>query len=183
MVMQVIDAISLIVIFKTTVKPLFILFSGDVNKQRYLERKEELQQAFLEKLNLRVYYPNPFGGNSNTGSVAKKAFDNPEIFSEITGFPLDLLKDLSFLLTTLRCGKKVDADLYDIVAQNWLRKFHSDCNLNWNWLSPSVHVVLVHGAQLLRALLIPPGLSSEEVAESANKVDSCCWRANRLIQF
>ena len=104
--------------------------------------------------------------------MAKTAFDNPEIFSEITGFPLDLLKDLSFLLTTLRCGKKVDANLYDIVAKNWLRKFHSDCNLNWNWLSPSVHVILVHGADLIRTLPCAPGLSSEEVAEATNKVDS-----------
>ena len=95
---------------------------GDVNKQLYAERKQELQDDFQEKLNLRVYMPNPHGGNSNTGLVAKTAFENYNVFSEITKFPLDLLQDLHFMLVALRCGKEIDAESYEILAKDWLRR-------------------------------------------------------------
>ena len=95
---------------------------GDVNKAKYAERKQELQDAFDEKLNLKVYMPNPHGGNSNTGKVAKTAFENAEIFSEITNFPLDLIQDLHFMLVALRCGRDIDADSYEILAKDWLKR-------------------------------------------------------------
>ena len=95
---------------------------GDTNKQLYAERKQQLQDDFQEKLNLRVYMPNPHGGNSNTGLVAKKAFENYDVFSEITKFPLDLLQDLYFMLVALRCGRDIDADSYEILAKDWLRR-------------------------------------------------------------
>ena len=42
--------------------------------------------------------------------------------------------------------------------------------MNWHWLSVTVHVILEHGADLIRVLPIAAGLSSEEVGEANNKI-------------
>ena len=153
----------------------YIFSSGDTNKDHYANSKQELQDQFREKLNLRVYLPNPHGGNSNTGAVAKKAFANPKIFSEITGCPVDIIEDLGVLLTAMRCGRKLSPEYYQILADDWLQRFHSNPDLDWNWMSPTVHAIVVHGPDLIRVLPCAPGLSTEEVGEANNKVDSRCF--------
>ena len=145
-------------------------FSGDVNKASYAKRKEELQIAFQERLGLRVFIPLPHGGNSNSGNVARKAFENIEIFSEITGFPLDLLKDLYDLAMAMSCSQKISPKLYKKKAMAWLDRFHSNNELNWHWFSPTVHILLEHGDEIIAVLPCAPGLSSEEALEHGNKV-------------
>ena len=78
-------------------------------------------------------------------NVARLAFDNVPIWSGICKFPEDLLRDYSFLLKALRCGYALDPEAYQALADDWLRRFHMDDTINWNFLSPSVHIVLVHG--------------------------------------
>ena len=112
----------------------------------------------------------PHGGNSNTGNVARKAFKNPEIFGEITGFPVDLIEDLDFLMDLMSCGHEIDPQNYQVLADDWLRRFHGNPEVNWNWLSPSLHCLLVHGGELLAILPCAPGLTSEEASEHGNKV-------------
>ena len=110
------------------------------------------------------------GGNTNTGNVSRKAFENPEKFAKITGFPQDLIEDFYFLIATLSCGQDVNPDSYDVLAKDWLRRFHANPDINWNWLSPTMHLVLEHGADIIRALPFNPGMSSEEAIEHGNKV-------------
>ena len=145
-----------------------------MNKLAYATQKEDLQTQFFEVLGLRTYVPVAGGnGNSNTGPTVKKAFDNCEEFSQITGFPLDLLDDLDALLRALRCtDERMDPDLYEYHAQDWLNRFHSNPNANWCWLSQTVHTVVEHGAQVMRALPCSVGLSNEEAAEHNSKL-SC----------
>ena len=116
--------------------------------------------------------PHPHGGNSNSGNLVRKAFENIQIFSEITKFPLDLLEDLDYLITAICQTRDLSAEQYDLLAQDWLRRFHSNQCMNWHWLSPSVHALLVHGAEMIRAILVALGLTSEEAAEATNKVNS-----------
>ena len=49
-------------------------------------------------------------------------------------------------------------------------RFHENDDLNWHWLSVTVHVILEHGADLIRVLPVAAGLSSEEVGEANNKI-------------
>ena len=83
-----------------------------------------------------------------------------------------MLQDLHFLLLALRCGKDIDPENYDVLAKDWIRRFHANPDLNWHWMSPTIHVLVYHGADLIRVLPIAAGLSSEEVAEADNKVGS-----------
>ena len=107
-----------------------------------------LQDEFKTKLGLSVYKPNPKGGNSNTGRTAKRAFENPAIFAEITGFPEDLIRDFDTLVTALACGEQVDPVAYKALADSWLDRFFANKDINWSILSPSVHMILVHGAYI-----------------------------------
>ena len=66
---------------------------------RVNERKLVLQQRFDERLGLKVDQPRSGGsGTSNTGIVAKRAFDNSELLSEILEISVDLLKNYKIIL-------------------------------------------------------------------------------------
>lgn len=42
-------------------------------------------------------------------------------------------------------------------------------DLSWNWLSPTVHMLLHHGVDIIRNTPVAPGLLSEEPSEHSNK--------------
>ena len=59
--------------------------------------------------------------------MASASFANPERFSEICYMPVDLVRDYSFLLKALTVvSRDVDPDLYDLLAQDWMRRFYAN---------------------------------------------------------
>ena len=80
------------------------------------------------------------------------------------------MKEFEELVCALVSGRDLSSKAYKIKAEKWLEIFHADENLNWCWLSPTVHEVLVHGHEIIEALPFAPGLSSEEAIEHGNKV-------------
>ena len=77
-----------------------------------------------------------------SGNCARRAFENIKEFSEITYFPEDLLDDYYTLLMALSCDSKVSPELFDAAANDWMDRFFSNPDLNWNWFSVTVHLVL-----------------------------------------
>ena len=67
------------------------------------------------------------------GRIAKLAFANPTEYSEMCHMPYDLVNDYSHLLMAFTCADDIDPLSYQIKAQDWLRRFHSNDLLNWNW--------------------------------------------------
>ena len=104
------------------------------------------------------------------GRCSRVAFANPEKFSEISGVPVDLIKDFDTLVVALCCGADISPEEFEKKAEDWLDRFHGNDDISWNVLSPTVHLVLHHGREILEACPIPPGLCSEEGAEHNNKV-------------
>ena len=98
--------------------------------------------------------------------MASASFANPERFSEICLMPFDLVRDYSFLLIALNCGRDVDPDAYHLRASHWMQRFYADEDINWNWFSLTVHGVLEHGAEVIRAMPANPGTLSEQPAEA-----------------
>ena len=95
-----------------------------------------------------------------------------------------MIEDFYFLVATLSCGQDVNPDSFDVLAKDWLRRFHSNNDINWNWLSPTMHLVLEHGADIIRALPFNPGMSSEEAIEHGNKVWCLkCKKSFFLLRF
>ena len=66
---------------------------GEVKHAKIDLAEAKIITLFKEKLNLDVNQPRDGGkGSSNDGNTARTAFDNPEIFSYITGISVELIK-------------------------------------------------------------------------------------------
>ena len=57
---------------------------------------------------------------------------------------------------------KISADKYEKFANEWLDHFH-ESGWEWSWLSPTVHMLFHHGAQIFRVLPISPSLLTGHV--------------------
>ena len=54
--------------------------------------------------------------------------------------PYDLTRDYGFLLLALTCGDDIDPDEYQLRANSWLHRFHSNTEISdWHWPSVTVH--------------------------------------------
>jgi hypothetical protein len=63
----------------------------------------------------------------------------------------------------LTCGLDIDPDKFQALADKWKTIYFE--NVNWYNMSPTVHKVVEHGAQIIRASPVPVGLLSEEGSE------------------
>jgi len=64
------------------------------------------------------------------------------------------------MIDAMSSGHALDPDKFKEKAESWMDRFHNT-DLTWNWFSPYVHMLMVHGHEIIRALPLPPGLLSE----------------------
>ena len=111
--------------------------------------------------------PKPGYGSTNDGNTARRAFQAEKIFSSICGLDENLIHKIHVILIALSCGLPIDS-----------KKFGSYCkdtaNLYiqlypWFTMPVSVHVVLIHGANIMSSSVLPIGMMSEEAQEARNK--------------
>ena len=62
--------------------------------------------------------------------------------------PYDLIRDYSHLLMAFTCADDIDHLAYQEKANDWLQRFHSNDDINFNWPSVTVHCLLEHGGQV-----------------------------------
>jgi hypothetical protein len=141
---------------------------GDKLKKKFQEKKTKIQNDFLEKLNIRVDFPNVKGGTSTTGNVARRAFANHEITAKILNIDSKLVENFKIIL-------------YVISSKNMIKtkEFHSLCSdtyralltkYPWVKVSPTVHKILAHSAEIAEFLPLPLGMFGEEGSEGRNKI-------------
>ena len=88
--------------------------------------------------------PKPNCGSSNNGMTAKKTFAEPNTFAKILHiFPEKLIRDWGTILEVLNCGHRVDPEKFGTFCDAWLDEFHSNKNINWNILNPTMHMVIL----------------------------------------
>ena len=134
------------------------------------ELKHLMDGGFDAQLKLPVFQCKPGqSGNSNDGNTAREAFEKFEIFAQILGVDVDLVRDLHYLIMAVNSTMPLDADEFDADAASWLDRFHNS-GISWNILSPSVHLLLHHGGDFIRYFKAPMGLFSEEGPEANNKI-------------
>ena len=127
-----------------------------------------LQKAFKDKLDLRVNMADESGaqGNTNCGDTAKTAFANIDILVEILQiYPRKLVYMLKIMIECLTCGDPIDSQKFREYCDVWLDLFHGDSNINWNWMSQSVHFLMHHVDKVIDLFPCAPGLMSEEGSE------------------
>ena len=110
-------------------------------------------------------------GSSSTGNRAKAFFHNFETVSNITGIDLEFLRDISQLLHMLSSHEHTNIDDFRRVAGNALDRYNH--LYSWYAMSPTLHKVLVHGADIISFLKddVPSfGMCSEEPMEGCHKL-------------
>ena len=73
------------------------------------------------------------------GRTARLAFAEPEKLSQLTGVPVDLIRDFDALVVALCSGADISPIAFEGLANSWLDRFHSNENISWNILCPTVH--------------------------------------------
>ena len=82
-----------------------------------------------------------------------------------------MIEILADLINAINTTLPLDADKFEALCQRFLEIFFSS-SIAWNIFSPTVHLLLVHGAELIRHFRGPVGLYSEEAPEANNKTIS-----------
>ena len=119
--------------------------------------KDLLQMDFKQIFGLKFGY-----GLSNLGYVAKEAFARPDLFSQCTGVPQFIVQGISTVIQAIDCPQKICPDKYERFANEWLDQFHAS-DWSWSWLSPTVHMLFHHGAQILRVMPVSTSLLTGHV--------------------
>ena len=157
---------------------LHIAYKQDVKS--FISRKEEdktkinirtqlVKDAFLTELGLKVDRPKEggSGGNTNTGNLVRKAFKNAQTTARICGVSTILVSNLDTIWRTLTSGKSINPIQFEKFCQETLQQYMVDAA--WYSLPPTLHRVLVHGKDIIKATPIAIGATSEEGSEANAK--------------
>ena len=113
------------------------------------------------KINFNYTLYAGFGAGKN-GHIARAAFAQPLLFSEVTHVPLSIIMGIKTAIDAIDCPLKISADKYEKFANEWLDHFH-ESGWEWSWLSPTVHMLFHHGGDIMRALPVSPSLLTGHV--------------------
>ena len=132
------------------------------------ERKKVRQQKFKDELGLLVDVPKAGGvGNSNTGNVARRAFQNEQAFSNITGVDEELIHGIHTMLICLNVDHQIHREKFKQkgieVAKRWVEMY------SWYNMPVTVHQLLFHAWESLDLSTLPISYFSEQSLESTNK--------------
>ncbi|XP_017466057.1 PREDICTED: uncharacterized protein LOC108358983 [Rhagoletis zephyria] len=141
----------------------------DENEKKIIEaRKKLLQKRLWTEMGLHVNRPKQSGsGNMNDGNTARRAFSDVTLFSSILGFDTDLLHSFHMILIAISCEYEISA----LKSRQYSEKTYSLYMEMYPWypMSPTLHKILIHGAQIIAASVVPLGCLGESASESRNK--------------
>lgn len=151
-------------------------------------RENEIKSELRKHLGLRISEPLPAGGNSNDGNTARTFFREYKTVAKITGLNENLLERMHIILILISCRNEIKTEDFKDYAEKtrelYVRLY------DWYPLSPTVHKViaipvisyyqilfifliviqvLIHSATIIRHMVLPIGMYSEEAQESRNK--------------
>ncbi|KAK5640044.1 hypothetical protein RI129_010855 [Pyrocoelia pectoralis] len=126
---------------------------GEQNKAKMALKKQEVIDQFRRKMGLLVDMPKQGFGNTNDGNTARRFFENTALSSEITGIDERLIKRFSNILCALFCGYALNEEGFDSYAMETASLYVQ--LYGWYFMPTSVHKILVHGASVMRSLLLP----------------------------
>lgn len=123
-----------------------------------------MKKTIWDKLHVRVDQVKPGFGTSNTGNVARKCFDQPELFAEALGLDPQFVKNISIILKLFRSEQLLDLDKVEEFCRDVYWQ-HYDL-YDWTKMSPKVHKFLRHSCEILREFPeIPPAYLAEDAGE------------------
>lgn len=138
------------------------------NKTLKEERKKAIQKAFRDELGIIVDVVKQGHGTTNDGNTARTFFRNHEVTSRITGIDSNLIYRFAVILQVTSCEKKINFEKFraylNVTAEMYVSLY------TWYYMPSSVHILLIHGADICKHFnLIPIGKLTEEASEARNK--------------
>ena len=140
---------------------------SDEDKSAMAERKKQIQDLFRSQLGLKVDQPKPGYGTSNDGNTARRAFSDETKFANICGLEENLVHRFHMILIALSSGLPMNPQKFGTYCLD-TAKLCIDL-YPWFKMPVSVHVLLIHGAQIISSSVLPIGMMSEEAQEARNK--------------
>nr|XP_018903645.1 PREDICTED: uncharacterized protein LOC109034777 isoform X2 [Bemisia tabaci] len=142
---------------------------SDDQKKAYALNKKRIQSLFWEKMSLRVDIPKSGGsGNTNSGNTARKAFSDPELFSEITNIDVRSIERLQTILIAISCKLPLNIELFKEYCHETGRLYMQ--LFPDKPMTATLHKILVHGSQIMQNSNLPLGFFGEDAPESRNKL-------------
>ena len=111
--------------------------------------------------------PKPGAVNFNDGNTARIFFEQAETSAAITGIDSSLIERFRVILQVLCCKFEIDADKFEQYALE--TKAHLESLYPWYELTPTVHKILDHAADVIRFLPVAVGVFTEEAQEARHK--------------
>ena len=137
------------------------------------EARNHFRKQFRLKLGLKYFVADPRnGGNSNTGPVMRKMFDNPAVTSSIFEISPQTVYSLGKCLSMVNRTSSVSSFVYEKFSRDAFNGLMCDLG-NYGFLSGNMHALLCHGKQAIEHSQtkwgIPLGALSENSVEMGNK--------------
>jgi hypothetical protein len=108
-------------------------------------------------------------GTTNDGNTARRFFENPEITAKITGLDAGLVRRFAILLQVIASKEQVNIAKFREYAKETADLYVSKKLYHWYPMPPTVHKLLIHGADIIENAVLPIGQLSEEAQEARNK--------------
>ena len=118
-------------------------------------------------MSLIIDQPKVGFGNSNYGNTLRRAFENPEFFSKITGVYIEVIKRMHIVLITISSGYHIDTDQFEVYCTDTAKIIVN--KYGWYIMLPRIHKILIHGYYISKQFDLPIAQYSKETQESLNK--------------
>ncbi len=139
-----------------------------VDKEIVNSRTTTVKDNFEKELGLIVDQRREGGfGNTNTGNVIRKAFQNSQKTAAICGVSTMLVSNLDVIRRTLASGYAINPEKFGQFCTATLEQYMADAD--WYDIPPTLHRILVHGKSIIEETPVPIGWTSEEGSEANNK--------------
>ena len=143
-----------------------------MTSEEYIKVKEEMKNAFKEKLNLKLFVVCPKFGTTNNGNACRKFFLEAETTAAILDLPVSLIRGIGELNKMLSDPNQVyDAVQYELKARQMFKIMTTTERFkDLAPMSPTIHRIIVHGAKFIKHFKdVPIGALSESALEHRNK--------------
>ncbi|CAG9804877.1 unnamed protein product [Chironomus riparius] len=123
--------------------------------------KARIKQAMWDAFNVRVLEPRQGGaGSSDTGNVARKVLENPELLAKTLYLNEEIIKRICYVLNQIRSLEPVDdLDEFDRYCKETYRMFLT--TYSWFKIPVTLHRALAHAKHYMEALPLPLGRMSD----------------------
>jgi hypothetical protein len=106
-------------------------------------------------------------GSTNNGNVARRFCECPATTAAIIGLDKSLIRRFAVILQALSSMKTINIDAYREFA-NETAKLYVHL-YPWYYMTPTVHKIFIHGAEIIQHALVAIGQLSEEAQEALNE--------------